>query len=82
MSNFRVYPESKVLSLVEALQLEIEYRKNKTEEQTPFFESNLGKLYRKDCQMKFISKGLLQEKMKLTLLKDVKVYADNNLCIS
>lgn len=59
MSNFRVYPESKVLSLVEELQLEIEYRKNKTEEQTPFFESNLGKLYRKDCQMKFISKGLL-----------------------
>ena len=48
INNFRVYPESKVLSLVEDLQLEIEYRKNAKSESPPIFESQFGKLYNLD----------------------------------
>ena len=51
INNYRVYPESNVFSLVEELQLELEYRSPKTMslEIEPFFQTNHGKLYQYDA---------------------------------
>lgn len=47
INNYRVYPESTVLSLVEDLQ--VDYGNQKDDLGTPFFKSNLGKLYNVDA---------------------------------
>lgn len=51
INNYRVYPESNVLSLVEELQLELEYRSPKilSLEIEPFFITKYGKLYQYDA---------------------------------
>ena len=51
INNYRVYPENEIVSLVEELQLEIEYtpsRKN-IESYTPYFKTYYGKLFKKDA---------------------------------
>ena len=55
INNYRVYPESSVLSLVEELQLELEYKKPETKilEIEPFFQTKFGKLYQCDA-VKFL----------------------------
>ncbi len=51
INNYRVYHENSVLSLVEELQLELEYSSPKVvrSEMKPFFETNFGKLYQYDA---------------------------------
>lgn len=50
INNYRVYPESQVLSLVEDLQLEMEYPRSKKEETCqPYFKTKFGKLYQTDA---------------------------------
>lgn len=51
INNYRVYPEHTVLSLVEELQLEITYESSKIPDLSisPFFETELGKLYQYDA---------------------------------
>lgn len=51
INNYRVYTENDIISLVEELQLEIEFESQKKtkENYTPFFETNHGKLYREDA---------------------------------
>jgi site-specific DNA-methyltransferase (adenine-specific) len=51
INNYRVYPESNVMSLAEGLQLELEYYSPNliTLEVEPFFESEYGKLYQYDA---------------------------------
>jgi len=55
INNYRVYPETHVLSLVEEIQLELEYKIEKPTENhfTPFFETDYGKLYNEDV-IKFL----------------------------
>lgn len=55
INNYRVYHESNVLSLVEELQLELEYRKTKLEssEIEPFFQTKYGSIYQYDA-IKFL----------------------------
>ncbi len=55
INNYRVYPESNVLSLVEKLQLELKYSSPKILplEIEPFFRTNYGKLYQYDA-IKFL----------------------------
>lgn len=48
INNYRVYPESKVMSLVEDLQLEIEYVVKEKISNQPIFTTRLGKLYNLD----------------------------------
>lgn len=51
INNYRVYPESNVLSLVEEIQLELEYKKpdTRTLEISPYFQTKYGKLYHYDA---------------------------------
>ncbi len=55
INNYRVYQENQVISLVEELQLELEYpiKKNSIEKFIPFFETEYGKLYNEDA-IKFL----------------------------
>lgn len=51
INNYRVYPENDLISFVEDIQLEIQYQvRNKTKEDfSPYFETDLGALYRADA---------------------------------
>ena len=51
INNYRVYSESDILSLVEDIQLEIEYKsRNKINgNYTPYFKTDYGKLYKEDA---------------------------------
>jgi site-specific DNA-methyltransferase (adenine-specific) len=51
INNYRVYPESNVLSLVDELQLELDYVNPSTLsiDVKPFFETSYGKLYQYDA---------------------------------
>jgi len=53
MNNYRVYPESQVLDLVNDMQLEIEYRSstkaNADHQFKPYLETELGKLFKIDA---------------------------------
>lgn len=48
INNYRVYSENQVQSLVNELQLEIEYKREIRTVFTPYFETELGKLYNLD----------------------------------
>jgi len=50
INNYRVYPENNVVSFVEELQLELEYRKSevKTIDIKPYLQTEYGKLYQYD----------------------------------
>lgn len=51
INNYRVYQESQVLSFVDELQLELEYRKKTVSEKSfrPFFKTEFGTLYQADA---------------------------------
>ena len=48
MNNYRVYPEHQVISLVEELQLELEYGKKTRKKVKPYFKTEYGDLYQLD----------------------------------
>lgn len=52
VNNYRVYPESQVMSLVNDQQLALEYqtRKKSQKKLTPYFETELGQLYKEDAK--------------------------------
>jgi len=51
INNYRVYPESQVVSLVEDLQLELEYGVESIDDNSrvPYLETGMGKLFREDA---------------------------------
>jgi site-specific DNA-methyltransferase (adenine-specific) len=49
INNYRVYPESQVLSFVEDIQLELEYKSKKESSVKPYFQTPKGKLYNLDA---------------------------------
>jgi site-specific DNA-methyltransferase (adenine-specific) len=51
INNYRVYPESEIVTLVDELQLDIEYklRKDIHDQFTPCFETKYGKLFQEDA---------------------------------
>lgn len=48
INQYRVYPESKVYSVLEEIQLELSYPAKEQIEKEPFFESEFGQLYNLD----------------------------------
>jgi len=48
INNYRVYSENQVISLVEELQLELEYKRETRSNAIPYFSTSLGKLYNLD----------------------------------
>ncbi|HYG39260.1 MAG TPA: DNA methyltransferase [Cytophagales bacterium] len=65
INNYRVYTENQVISLVEELQLELEYSIKSTKssvEINPFFQTNYGKLFNSDAidYMKSLESGSIQ----------------------
>ncbi len=51
INNYRVYQEAQLVSFVEEMQLELEYKKksNETKNFVPYFETAKGKLYKADA---------------------------------
>lgn len=55
INNYRVYPETQLISLVEDLQLELNYsKKNAGNNILPYFKTSTGQLYQQDC-VKFMN---------------------------